>query len=71
MKKLKLVIVSFAVGMLLSVPTVAVLACDPNCAATVNIDGKTCTLAGGSCNAECTVCACSYICGPAGELQDQ
>lgn len=71
MKKLRAALLAFAVGLLLSVPTVAVLACDPNCAPTVTVDGKTCTLSGGSCNAQCTVCVCAYICGPALEEQDQ
>ena len=71
MKKVKAALVSFAIGLVLSMPTVAVLACDPNCPPTIIVDGKTCTSAGGSCNAECTVCACAYICGPAGELQGQ
>ena len=62
MKKLKLILVSFAVGLVLSIPTVAVLACDPNCAPSVVVNGKTCPLVGGDCNAECTVCACAYDC---------
>ncbi len=35
---MKAVLVSFAVGLVLSIPTVAVLACDPNCAPTVVVD---------------------------------
>jgi len=68
MKKAKAALVAFAVGLVLSMPTVAVLACDPNCAATINVNGKTCTLVGGDCNSECTVCACAYNCGP-GEIE--
>ena len=48
MKKMKAALVSFAVGLVLAIPTVAVLACDPNCAPTVVVDGKVCTAAGGS-----------------------
>lgn len=60
MKKLRIALVSFAVGLVLSIPTVAVLAaCDP----TIVYNGQTCTLAGESCSAR--VCVCAYICGPA------
>jgi hypothetical protein len=62
MKKVKAVLVSFAVGLVLSIPTVAVLACDPNCASSVDVNGKTCPLVGAECNNECTVCACAYDC---------
>jgi hypothetical protein len=65
MKKLKVALVSLVVGLVLSIPTVAVLACDPHCAATITVNGKICTFVGGDCNPECTVCACAYNCGPA------
>lgn len=66
MKKLKLTLVSFAVGLVLSIPTVAVLAaCDP----TIIFNGQTCTLVGQSCGGG--VCVCAYICGPATEMEAQ
>lgn len=66
MKRLKIAMLSFAVGLVLSSPTVAVLAeCSPNCDPTFTYKGHVCTLIGGECNAECTVCACAYNCGPA------
>ncbi len=59
MKKLKLALVSLMIGLVLSLPTVAVLAaCDP----TIRVGGKTCTLVGEECDQN--VCVCAYICGP-------
>lgn len=62
MNKLKISLVSLVVGLVLSIPAVAVLAA---CAETTTSGGKTCTLAGSSCNSDGTVCVCAYICGPA------
>jgi hypothetical protein len=59
MRKLRIALFSFAIGLVLSIPTVAVLgACD----ATLVFEGQTCTLAGQSCSQR--VCVCAYICGP-------
>ncbi|HBB93777.1 MAG TPA: hypothetical protein DC054_00140 [Blastocatellia bacterium] len=65
MKKLKIILVSFAVGLILSIPTVVAMACDPNCAATFTFKGHVCTFMDGGCNADCSVCWCAYNCGPA------
>jgi len=66
MKKLKVALISFAVGLVLSIPAIAVLAeCTPNCSQTIVYEGKVCTLMGAGCNADCSVCSCAYNCGPA------
>ena len=57
MKKLKLVLVSFTIGLFLSVPTVAVLA---QCPMMIISGGHRCTLVGDNCDSD--VCVCAYIC---------
>lgn len=60
MKKLKVVFVSLVVGLVVSVPAVAVMAaCDPS----ITFEGKTCVLVGENCSGG--VCVCAYNCGPA------
>lgn len=57
MKKLKLTLVSFAVGLILSTSTVAVLA---QCPQMIRYQGHTCSLVGENCDSD--VCVCAYIC---------
>ncbi len=57
MKTLKLALVSFTIGLVLSVPTVAVFA---QCAQMIVVQGKRCTLVGENCGSD--VCVCAYIC---------
>ena len=58
MKKVKAALVSFAIGLVLSMPTVAVMAC----ADTIWFGADVCKLVGSSCNADGSVCVCAYIC---------
>lgn len=59
MKRFKVGLISLMVGLILSVPAVAVIAaCDPS----ITYDGKTCVLVGESCGGG--VCVCAYNCGP-------
>lgn len=59
MKILKVSMLSFFIGAVLSiVPITVYAACDQ----TIVFDGKTCTLTGESCGDG--VCVCSYNCGP-------
>jgi hypothetical protein len=66
MKKLKIALVSFAVGAVLAVAPIAILANNPGggCPPTINYGGQTCALNGEECSGK-GVCVCSYICGPA------
>jgi hypothetical protein len=65
MKKLKAVVLSLTVGLILSIPAVAVMAaCDP----TITYNGKTCVLVGENCSGN--VCVCAYNCGPAVDEND-
>ena len=57
MKKLRLVLVSFTIGLILSVPTVAVLA---QCPQMIIVHGQRCNLVGEDCGPD--VCICAYIC---------
>lgn len=57
MKKLKLTLLSFVVGLVLAVPAVAVLA---QCPQMIRVQGKNCTLVGENCGPD--VCVCAYIC---------
>jgi hypothetical protein len=57
MKKLKVVLVSFALGLVLSISTVAVLA---QCPQMIIVHGQHCSLAGENCGSD--VCVCAYIC---------
>ncbi len=65
MKKLRLTLVSFVIGLVVSIPAVAVLA---QCEASIVVDGKTCSLVGSNCSGN--VCVCAYICGPALEEEN-
>lgn len=67
MRKLRLTLVSFVIGLVVSVPAVAVLA---QCAPTIIVEGKVCTLNGTNCTGE-GVCVCAYTCGPATEQGGQ
>lgn len=57
MKKLRLVLCSFTIGLVLSIPTVAVFA---QCAQMIIIQGHHCMLVADNCDSD--VCMCGYIC---------
>ncbi len=58
MKTLKLVVISFFIGAVLSVVPISVYA---GCAKTTEYEGTSCYLTGESCSDG--VCVCSYNCG--------
>lgn len=57
MKTLKRVLVSFTLGLFISVPSVAVLA---QCPQMIVFQGHRCSLVGENCDPD--VCVCAYIC---------
>lgn len=59
MKTLKLGVISFFIGALLSVVPIAVYAACDN---SIVYEGTTCQLTGENCDA--SVCVCAYNCGP-------
>ncbi len=59
MKKLRTALVPFVIGLVISIPTIVVLA---QCAETIVHNGKVCTLVGQNCSGN--VCVCAYNCGP-------